>query len=183
MMKLKDILKNISLINISENSKNLTKNKIISSTDIKNKRIFDSKLQNTIDKKSPKLYETNSNSKIKFFLNNNFLSSNIRKNSKHIIEQKLTKIEKSFRKIKRIDLICDFRLKFKKNTYLSYLIETRQKIISEENLINHHLYLKKIKTIISDLMDINNIKKTKYLENTFDFGSYKKLTTNLNIME
>ena len=74
-------------------------------------------------------------------------------------------------------------MKFKKNTYLSYLIETREKIISEENLINHHLYLKKIKTIISDLMDINNIKKTKYIENTFDFGSYKKLTTNLNIME
>ena len=173
MMKLKVILKNIkkkhSLINISENNKNLINNKIISTTDIKNKITNESKLQNT-----------NSNSKVKFFLNNNFLSSNIRKNSKNIKEQKLTKIEKSFRKIKRIDLICDFRLKFKKNTYLSYLIETREKIISEENLINHHLYLKKIKTIISDLMDINNIKKTKYIENTIDFENYKKLTTNLN---
>ena len=180
MMKLKNIIKykkNNSLINISENNKN----KIISSTDIKNKRTYNSKLQNTIAKKSPKLNETNTNSKVKFFLNNNFLNS--RKNSKHIIGQTLTKIEKSFRKIKRIDLICDFRLKFKKNTYLSYLIETREKIISEENLINHHLYLKKIKTIISDLLDMNNIKKTNYIENTFDFGSYKKLTTNLNIME
>ena len=177
---IKKYKKNHSLINISENN---NKNKIISLTDIKNKRTFDSKLQNTIAKKSPKLNKTNTNSKVKFFLNNNFINSNIRKNSKQIIGQTLTKIEKSFRKIKRIDLICDFRLKFKKNTYLSYLIETREKIISEENLINHHLYLKKIKTIISDLMDINNIKKTKYLENTFDFGSYKKLTTNLNIME
>jgi hypothetical protein len=180
---IKKYKKNNSLINISENNKNLTKNKIISSTDIKNKRTYNSKLQNTIAKKSSKLNETNSNSKVKFFLNNNFLNSNIRKNSKYIIGHTLTKIEKSFRKIRRIDLICDFRLKFKKNTYLSYLIETREKIISEENLINHHLYLKKIKTIISDLMDINNIKKTKYIENTFDFGSYKKLTTNLNIME
>ena len=74
-------------------------------------------------------------------------------------------------------------MKFNKNTYLSYLIETRQKIISEENLINHHLYLKKIKTIISDLLDMNNIKKTNYIENTFDFRSYKKLISNLNNME
>jgi hypothetical protein len=140
---IKKYKKNNSLINISENNKN----KIISSTDIKNKRTYNSKLQNTIAKKSPKLNETNANSKVKFFLNNNFLNSNIKKNSKHKIEQKLTKIEKSFRKIKRIDLICDFRLKFKKNTYLSYLIETREKIISEENLINQYLNLKKIKII------------------------------------
>ena len=180
---IKKYKKKNSLINISENNKNLTKNKIISSTDIKNKRTYNSKLQNTIAKKSSKLNETNSNSKVKFFLNNNFLNSNIRKNSKYIIGHTLTKIEKSFRKIRRIDLICDFRLKFNKNTYLSYLIETRQKIISEENLINHHLYLKKIKTIISDLMDINNIKKTNYIENTFDFRSYKKLISNLNNIE
>ena len=73
-------------------------------------------------------------------------------------------------------------MKFKKNTYLSYLIETRQKILSEENLIKHHLYLKKIKTIISDLMDINNIKKTKYIENSIDLGSYKNLISNINNM-
>ena len=111
---IKKYKKNHSLININENNKNLTKNKIISSTDNKNKRTYNSKLQNTIAKKSPKLNETNSNSKVKFFLNNNFLNLNMRKNSKHKIGQTLTKIEKSFRKIKRIDLICDFRLKFKK---------------------------------------------------------------------
>ena len=29
-------------------------------------------------------------------------------------------------------------------------------------------------------MDINNIKKIKYIENSIDLGRYKKLTTNLN---
>ena len=175
--------KNHSLIiNLSKKNspKNLPKNKvIISMVNINKKRTFDSKLQNTVQKKSSKYFDTNPNSKNKF-LYNNFMNLNLEKNNTdNIIAHSLTKIEKSFRKIKRIELICDFRLKFKKNTYLSYLIETRQKIISEENLINHHLYLKKIRTIISDLMDRNNNKKINNKENSIEFGSYHKLISNI----
>ena len=57
--------------------------------------------------------------------------------------------------------------------YLEYLIKTREKIISEENLINQYLNLKKIKIILVNLININ--KNNKLKENSFEFPSNNKL--------
>ena len=64
----------------------------------------------------------------------------------------ITKIEQSYRKIKRFELLCGFRLKFKKNTYLSFLFNKREKIVSEENLIKFHITIKKLKDIIVNVI-------------------------------
>jgi hypothetical protein len=97
-----------------------------------------------------KIKSLETNSEFNLIQNNN--------NNKNLTTDKLkvintiTKIEQSYRKIKRFELLCGFRLKFKKNNYLSFLFKKREKIISEENLIKFHITIKKLKNIIVNVM-------------------------------
>ena len=131
---------------------------------IKNFNSEESKKETFIN--SPKLKINNylmspMNKKIKFKTletNSEFNLIQTNNNLKNLNTDKLkiintiTKIEQSYRKIKRFELLCGFRLKFKKNTYLSFLFNKREKIVSEENLIKFHITIKKLKDIIVNVM-------------------------------
>ena len=56
-----------------------------------------------------------------------------------------TSMEKSYKKINRYELLFNVKLKCNKNKYISYLINQREKIISEEMMIKNYLTIKKIK--------------------------------------
>ena len=92
----------------------------------------------------------------------------------------ITKIESSFRKIKRFELLCGFGLKFKKNNYISFLINKREKILSEENLIKQYILLKKLKEIIINviLVKYKNFKDEKSL---IELDNNNKLKTLLSL--
>jgi hypothetical protein len=101
-------------------------------------------------------------------------------NNKFKIIRTITKIERSFRKIKRIELLCGFRLKYKKNNYISYLINKREKILSEENLIKQYILLKKLKEIMINviLVKYKNYKDEKSL---IELDNNNKLKTLLSL--
>ena len=54
-------------------------------------------------------------------------------------------MKKYYKKIKQIDLIFNENFKCNKNKYISYLINQREKIISEEMMIKNYLIIKKLK--------------------------------------
>jgi hypothetical protein len=109
--------------------------------------------------------------------NNNLKTLN---NNKFKIIKTITKIERSFRKIKRFELLCGFGLKFKKNNYISFLINKREKILSEENLIKQYILLKKLKEIIINiiLVKYKNFKDEKSL---IELDNNNKLKTLLSL--
>ena len=109
--------------------------------------------------------------------NNNLNTLN---NNKFKIIGTITKIESSFRKIKRFELLCGFGLKLKKNNYISFLINKREKILSEENLIKQYILLKKLKEIIINiiLVKYKNFKDEKSL---IELDNNNKLKTLLSL--
>ena len=54
-------------------------------------------------------------------------------------------MEKSYKKINRYELLFNVKLKCNKNKYIFYLINQREKIISEEMMIKNYLTIKKLK--------------------------------------
>ena len=166
-------INSFNTINLDEMVRDLPKTKINLSILKFKKENLKKKVNFSLGKKSlTKISETNLNSGFKI-LNNNYINYNYQGQKSNITNKTLTKIEKTFQKINRFDFICDFRFKFKKNEYLEYLIKTREKIISEENLINQYINLKKIKIILVNLININ--KNNKLKENSFEFPSNNKL--------
>ena len=127
------------------NSENNKKETFINSPKLK----INNYLMSPMNKKIKfKTLETNSEFNL-IQTNNNLKNLNT---DKLKIINTITKIEQSYRKIKRFELLCGFRLKFKKNNYLSFLFKKREKIISEENLIKFHITIKKLKNIIVNVM-------------------------------
>ena len=166
-------INSFNTINLDEIIKESPKTKYNFSMINYKKEILKKKLHKPLKKKSlTKTPETNPNSGIKF-LNNNYITFNEQKSNINT-SRVITKIEKSFQKINRFDFICDFRFKFKQNQYLDYLIKTREKIISEENLINQYLNIKKIRIILVNLIFFIN-KTNKYKELSFEIGSNTNL--------
>ena len=114
----------------------------------------------TLNKKSKtKTLESNTNSDFNLTQNNNNNLIKKLNNEKLKIIDTITKIEQSFRKINRIELLCGFSFKIMKNNYLSFLIKEREKILSEENLLKHHITIKKLKDILITIIN------TKYKKN------------------
>ena len=166
-------INSFNTINLDEIIKESPKNKFNFSILNFKKENLKKKVNFSLRKKSlTKISENNPNSGFKI-LNNNYINYNYNEQKSNITNRTITKIEKTFQKINRFDFICDFRFKFKKNKYLDYLIKTREKIISEENLINQYLNLKKIKIILVNLIIYIN-KNNKLKENSFEFGSNNK---------
>jgi hypothetical protein len=73
-----------------------------------------------------KTLETNSEFNLIQNNNNNNNLKNINTNKLKFINT-ITKIEQSYRKIKIFELLCRFRLKCKKNNYLSILFKKEKK--------------------------------------------------------
>ena len=116
----------------------------------------------------------------------NLIQNNTNNNLKNINTEKfkiintITKIEQSFRKIKRFELLFGFRMKCMKNNYLSFLINKREKIISEENLIKYYITLKKIKEIIVNVMLVK-YKNYNDRRSIIELDNKNKLKTLLNL--
>ncbi len=113
-------------INIKKNSK-ITANESSLRLNSKN-----NSNKNLIPKKPPLNY-----------ININRLSPRKSKSSK--ISNFQTSMEKSYKKINRYELLFNVKLKCNKNKYIFYLINQREKIISEEMMIKNYLTIKKLK--------------------------------------
>ena len=68
-----------------------------------------------------------------------------RKSKSSKISNFQTSMEKSYKKINRYELLFNVKLKCNKNKYIFYLINQREKIISEEMMIKNYLTIKKLK--------------------------------------
>jgi len=131
-------------------------------------------------KSKTKTLESNTNSEFNLTQNkNNNLIKKLNDENLKIINT-ITKIEQSYRKISRIELLCGFSFKIMKNNYLSFLIKEREKIISEENLLKHHITLKKMKDILINIINIK-YKNYKNRKSLFELDSNNQLKTVLNL--
>ena len=131
-------------------------------------------------KSKTKTLESNTNSEFNLTQNkNNNLMKKLNDENLKIINT-ITKIEQSFRKISRIELLCGFSFKIMKNNYLTFLIKEREKIISEENLFKHHITLKKLKGILINIINIK-YKNYKNRKSLFELDSNNQLKTVLNL--
>ena len=127
----------------------------------------------------------------KNLINNNKNKNFKRSNSKISIcnNNYLTKIEKSFQEVKWTDLIFNVKLKCNENKYIKYLVEQRERIISEEMLLKNYLQIKKLREAIVGVAENNNnnIIKEDIInlnKNDFNFGlkkrrSFKNNTNNI----
>ena len=135
----------------------------------------------TLNKKSKtKTLESNTNSDFNLTQNNNNNLIKKLNNENLKIINTITKIEQSFRKISRIELLCGFSFKIMKNNYLSFLIKEREKILSEENLLKHHITLKKLKDILIIIIN-NKYKNYNERKSLFELDSNNQLKTVLNL--
>ena len=72
-----------------------------------------------------------------------------------------TKIEKSYQEVKWSDLIFNVKLKCNENKYIKYLVEQRERIISEEMMLKNYLQIKKLREAIVGIADNNNMNNGK----------------------
>ena len=67
-----------------------------------------------------------------------------------------TKIEKSYQEVKWSELIFNVKLKCNENKYIKYLVEQRERIISEEMMLKNYLQIKKLREAIVGIAENNN---------------------------
>ena len=98
---------------------------------------------------------------------NNITKINKRKNS---LNNRSTKLEKKWKKIKWNELFCRFRQTCLMSKYVNFIQQKREDIISEEMIIKYYLAIKKIKDYLISNFEMNSKKNNNY--------SFKNISNN-----
>ena len=132
--------------NLITNSLNSNKKKSLSKDlkkDIKNLKFYNKYTIQTYSSNIP----TSNNDKKSFI------------EKKNTLNQRSTKLEKKWKKIKWTQLFCRFRQSCLMSKYVSFIQHKREDIISEEMIIKYYLAIKKIKDFLIsnyEIFDTNN---------------------------
>jgi hypothetical protein len=148
------ILSNSS--NANQSFKNYNRNLVTNSLNSNKKKSLSKDLKNI---KNLKIYNKYT---IQTYSSNIPTSNNDKKSfieKKNTLNQRSTKLEKKWKKIKWTQLFCRFRQSCLMSKYVSFIQHKREDIISEEMIIKYYLAIKKIKDFLIsnyEIFDTNN---------------------------